>query len=72
MKLYFIRHGQTDWNVQGKIQGSKDTELNDIGINQAGELSSKFLDANIKLSKIYSSKQKRALKTAEMVKFIQM
>ena len=67
MKLYFIRHGQTDCNIQGKIQGSKDTELNDIGINQAVELSNKVLDSNIKFSKIYSSKQKRALKTAEIL-----
>lgn len=67
MKLYFIRHGQTDWNVKGKIQGSYDSELNDIGIKQAEELSKKVLESNIKFSKIYSSKQKRALKTAEVL-----
>lgn len=67
MKLYFIRHGQTDWNIEGKIQGSNDTELNDIGINQAVELGNKVLDSNIKFSKIYSSKLKRALKTAEIL-----
>ena len=67
MKLYFIRHGQTDWNNEGKIQGSQDTELNDIGINQAIELSKKVLESNIEFSKIYSSKQKRALKTAEIL-----
>lgn len=67
MKLYFIRHGQTDWNIEGKIQGSYDTELNDTGINQAIELANKVLDSNIKFSKIYSSKQTRALKTAEIL-----
>ena len=67
MKLYFIRHGQTDWNNEGKIQGSHDTELNDIGINQAIELSKKVLESNIEFSRIYSSKQKRALKTAEIL-----
>ena len=30
MKLYIIRHGQTDWNVEGKIQGRQDIPLNDI------------------------------------------
>jgi alpha-ribazole phosphatase len=67
MKLIFIRHGQTDWNVQGKIQGSYDSELNDTGINQAIKLSEKLLSLNYKFSKIYSSPQKRALKTAEIL-----
>lgn len=67
MKLYFIRHGQTDWNVQGKIQGSYDSELNETGISQAQKLSKKVIDNNIKFTKIYSSKQKRALKTAEIL-----
>lgn len=67
MKLIFIRHGQTDWNVQGKIQGSYDSELNDTGIKQAMSLSEKLLNLNYKFSKIYSSPQKRALKTAEIL-----
>ena len=44
MKILFIRHGQTDWNVQGKIQGSYDSELNDTGIKQAMSLSEKLLN----------------------------
>ena len=35
MKLYVIRHGQTNWNLKGIIQGQKDIELNDEGINEA-------------------------------------
>ncbi len=67
MKLIFIRHGQTDWNVKGKIQGSYDSDLNNNGINQAIELTEKLLKLNYKFSKIYSSPQKRALKTAEIL-----
>lgn len=67
MILYFIRHGQTDWNVNGKIQGSYESELNHTGIFQAEELSKKVLGSNMKFSKIYSSKQKRAMKTAEIL-----
>lgn len=67
MKLFLIRHGQTDWNLAGKIQGSYDSELNNIGIFQAKDLSRKILDLKYKFSKIYTSKQKRALKTAQIL-----
>ncbi|NMF07780.1 histidine phosphatase family protein [Clostridium beijerinckii] len=67
MKLFLIRHGQTDWNLKGKIQGSCDIELNDIGIKQAEELSNKILEEGYKFSKIYSSLQRRAAKTAEIL-----
>lgn len=67
MKLYFIRHGQTDWNIRGMIQGSTDTELNENGIRQAEELSEKIISSGIKFSKIYTSMQKRALKTAQIL-----
>ena len=33
--LYVIRHGQTDWNVEGKTQGSIDIKLNETGKKQA-------------------------------------
>ena len=31
MKFYVVRHGQTDWNAKGRIQGKTDIELNEIG-----------------------------------------
>ena len=67
MRLIFIRHGKTDWNVQGKIQGSHDIDLNEIGINQAMELSDKLKKLNYNFKKIYTSPQKRALRTAKII-----
>ena len=35
MKLYIIRHGETAWNVEGRLQGQTDTELNENGVRLA-------------------------------------
>ena len=35
--LYFIRHGETDWNVEARLQGQRDVPLNDFGRVQAEE-----------------------------------
>ena len=64
-KLYVVRHGKTDWNVKGLLQGSIDTELNEDGILQAKELAK-----NIDLSKIdicVCSPLKRAKQTANIL-----
>ena len=37
--IYFVRHGQTDCNRQGIIQGHLDIPLNDTGMDQAREIS---------------------------------
>ncbi len=33
--LYYLRHGQTDWNVEGRLQGGRDIALNAVGRSQA-------------------------------------
>ena len=38
MKFYLLRHGQTKWNIEGKIQGKTDVLLNEDGMEQAGFL----------------------------------
>ncbi len=34
-RLFFVRHGETDWNAEGRLQGKRDTALNDTGRGQA-------------------------------------
>ncbi len=65
MKLLLTRHGQTDWNIEGKIQGQTDIELNETGIRQAETTREKL--ANEKIDIIISSPLKRARKTAEII-----
>ncbi len=40
--IYFIRHGETDWNLEGRLQGQKDIPLNDVGRVQAEEAGRKL------------------------------
>ena len=63
--IYVVRHGQTDWNVEGRCQGWADVELNQTGCKQAAELAAKLAD--VKFDVCFSSPQKRALKTAQTI-----
>lgn len=65
MKIYFVRHGETDWNVQKKIQGKTDIPLNQRGQEQARRLADKLLTENLKAVSVYTSPQKRAFQTAQ-------
>lgn len=62
--LYLIRHGQTDWNVQRKMQGHTNIPLNELGRNQARSIQSFFL--NNPVEKVFSSDLDRAFQTAEI------
>jgi len=62
--IYLFRHGQTDWNKQGRFQGIVDIELNETGLSQAKCVPVHLKDKGIKA--IYSSPMKRALKTGQI------
>ncbi|KAF0091398.1 MAG: putative phosphoglycerate mutase [Fusobacteria bacterium] len=63
--IYLIRHGQTSWNLEERFQGTTNTELTEVGINQ-GKLLAKSL-SKTKFENIYSSPLKRAKITADFI-----
>ncbi len=67
MKIYFLRHGQTDWNVAHLFQGQTNTDINEVGISQAIE-AKKNLPANgVTYDYVVSSPIRRAVHTMEIV-----
>ena len=64
-KLVFLRHGRTEWNELGKLQGQADVELDEVGERQAEEAARFFADWDF--GACYTSNLKRALRTAHMV-----
>lgn len=64
-KLYFVRHGKTEWNLEGRYQGaSGDSELLPESYKQIKQLGSYLKEEKIVFDHIYSSPIKRARKTA--------
>ena len=65
-EIWFIRHGETDWNRLGRLQGWQDTPLNEAGIAQAAQLARRLRGdaARIPFSALYSSDLRRAHATA--------
>ena len=64
MKIYLVRHGQTDFNKEGRWQGRNGLPLNETGISQALALHEKLKD--VKFDLVFSSPQERAVQTAEI------
>lgn len=67
MKLYLVRHGQTDWNLNERIQGLSDIPLNDTGITQAKELAQQIKAQGLAFDAVYASPLQRAYNTAEII-----
>jgi len=64
-RLILIRHGETEWNVEGRYQGQADPPLNQRGLAQAHQLAQKL--RGVGLDVLYSSPLRRALQTAQIL-----
>ena len=65
MRIYLVRHGETVWNVEKRLQGWKDSPLTENGLRNAERLAER-LDGT-RIDRIFSSDQKRALTTAQII-----
>lgn len=65
MLLVLVRHGETEWNRENRVQGTSDTPLSDNGIRQAERLASSMAGEEIDL--IVTSPLRRAAETASII-----
>ena len=63
--LYIARHGETEWNIEHRIQGRGDSPLTSKGIQQAKDLAQKL--RHIHFDAVFSSDLTRAKRTAEVI-----
>lgn len=66
MRIYFTRHGETEWNKEGTIQGQMDSPLTENGIRMGKILREKSKD--IHFDEVYSSDLGRAYDTAKLIR----
>lgn len=65
--VYFVRHGQTVWNVENKICGATDIPLTELGHQQAIETGKKIVEEGIQADEILYSPLSRAAETARHI-----
>ena len=69
MRVYFVRHGQTNWNAAHRIQGggAAEVDLNAAGVAQAEAAAEGLARAGLTFDRIYASPYRRARHTAEII-----
>jgi broad specificity phosphatase PhoE len=65
LEVILVRHGATDWNIQGRCQGSTDRELSETGVRQAEAVAANL--SQKKVIAVYSSGLLRARRTAQFI-----
>ncbi len=66
MRLYLLRHGETDWNKEGRLQGHRDIPMNATGVRQVEAACRKLAPLRQDIRLICTSPLQRARKSAEM------
>ena len=67
-RLYLLRHGQTQYNLQGRVQGHCDSPLTELGASQAHAAGAWLAAQGVSFERIFSSPLGRALATAEVAR----
>ena len=67
MKLVLIRHGQSEWNLENRFTGWKDVDLSEQGKEEAKKAGQELKKAGFEFDVAYTSYQKRAIKTLNLV-----
>lgn len=65
--FYLIRHGQTDWNIENKLQGQIDIPLNETGIMQINALADRLAEKHLRIDLIVTSPLIRAVQSARII-----
>ena len=65
MRIGLIRHGETEWNARGLLQGTSDIPLNERGLDQARDAANLLIGQG--WQRIYASPLQRAMRTAEII-----
>lgn len=64
--IYLVRHGQTEWNLEHRMQGHQDSPLTELGVRQAVWLGEALRHETI--DALYASSSGRAYRTAELIR----
>ena len=67
-RLYILRHGQTEFNLQHRVQGHCDSPLTELGVAQAHAAGAWLAAQGVRIERIFSSPLGRALATAEVAR----
>ena len=68
--IVLIRHGETDWNIEGRYQGQADPPLNNQGVHQAQKLTAEIQDIGLDI--LYTSPLQRTKQTADILNEVLM